>query len=93
MPIALTTPILGPSVNDATAKYLRVVIPANDATPAVAMLGWVPCDAAGNATGAPVEVTLTAADVVAFFSTAGGWRPRMNAALISNQPQLTGIVT
>ena len=93
MPIALATPITGPSVNDATAKYLRVIIPTNDASPAVAMLGWVPCDAAGNATGAPVEVVLTTADVVAFFSTAGGWRARMNAALISNQPQLTGVIT
>lgn len=93
MPIALTTPIPGPTVAYATARYLRVVIPSNDASPAVAALGWQPCDSAGNPTGAPSEVILTPADVVAFFSTAGAWRLRMNAALISSMPSLTGVVT
>ena len=92
-PIALTTPIPGPTVSYATARYLRVVIPSNDASPAVAALGWQPCDAQGNPAGAPAEVVLTPADVVAFFQAAGGWRLRMNAALVSNMPSLMGVVT
>ena len=82
MPITLTTPIQT-SNGYVAVRRLTVDFP-NDTTPAIAILIYGPCDAQGNPVAGNVsQVTLAAADVTAFFSTAGAWRPRALAALQS----------
>jgi hypothetical protein len=93
MTVALATPIQS-TQSYVTCRALRQVVPLNDATPVVWLLTYSACDALGNPTGDPAEVTLLPADKVAYATALPqGARQAMLAALISNQPQFAGVIS